>query len=164
MSLKPYKIRTYAQLDTWSRGTKQSQTKPIFPDLPLPSTHKTVLTSFFKRIYATTPQSQKQTQTKPIRPRATPTSAAALAPRLCRLNNNSDKRCLQNHLPHEKPTYNPDLHSACAQILYQPKESSSVASCFADQVLLTILPAPRRFLKLELSTKTGCEKGVVCKD
>jgi len=57
---------TYAQLDTWSRGTKQSQTKPILPDLPLPSQRETALTSLLTRPYATTPQSQKQTQTKPI--------------------------------------------------------------------------------------------------
>jgi len=66
MLLRLYKIRTYAQLDTWSRGTKQSQTKPISPDLPLPSQQKTALSSLFTRSYATTPQSQKQTQTNPI--------------------------------------------------------------------------------------------------
>jgi len=68
--IRVYKIRTYAQLDTWSRGTKQSQTKPISPDLPLPARHKTSLTSCLRRTYTTTPQSQKQSQTNPISPPA----------------------------------------------------------------------------------------------
>ena len=68
MRIRLYKISTYAYLDTWSHGTKQSQTKPILPDLPLPAPHKTALTSFPKTTYATTPQSQKQTQTNPICP------------------------------------------------------------------------------------------------
>jgi len=80
MRIRVDKIRTYAQLDTWSRGTKQSQTKPISPDLPLPSTHKTALTSFFKRIYATTPQTQKQSQTNPICPRTAPTRPTKTPP------------------------------------------------------------------------------------
>jgi len=178
MLLRLYKIRTYAQLDTWSRGTKQSQTKPILPDLPLPAKHKSSLTSFLTRLYVTTPQRQKQSQTNPISPRGakkllddlkkhrkyraagpltrhistsqgpmpyhafgtkcydtasgaaeracnnvarrrlkgsatirtSPASSAALAPRLCRLNNNFDKTWLQNHWPHEKSTCNPDGH------------------------------------------------------
>ena len=60
-------------MDTWSHETKQSQTKPILPDLPLPAKRKTSLTSFVTRPYATTPQTQKQTQTKPISPRTAPT-------------------------------------------------------------------------------------------
>jgi len=55
-------------MDTWSRGTKQSQTKPILPDLPLPAKRKTSLNSFVTRPYASTPQSQKQSQTNPISP------------------------------------------------------------------------------------------------
>jgi len=70
MLLSLYIIMTYAQLDTWSRGTKQSQTKPILPDLPLPSQRETALTSLLVMFYATTPQSQKQTQTNPISPPA----------------------------------------------------------------------------------------------
>jgi len=172
MRIKLYKIRTYAQLDTWSRGTKQSQTKPIFPDLPLPAKHRT--TSFLTRLYVTTPQSQKQSQTNPIStpgakklledlkhkykklgpprteaarmltryistnqgqmrykglrtkrydtasdaaepPRTNAgrrllNSSAALVPRLCRLNSNSDKTAVQNHRPHDKSTYNRDAH------------------------------------------------------
>jgi len=73
MRISLYKIRTYAQLDTWSRGTKQSQTKPISPDLPLPAQPKTSLTSFLTRPYTTTPQSQKQSQTNPISPPSQPT-------------------------------------------------------------------------------------------
>jgi hypothetical protein len=57
-------------LDAWSRGRKQSQTKPIFRDLPLPARPKTSLTLFLTRPYATTPQTQKQTQTNPISPLA----------------------------------------------------------------------------------------------
>jgi len=57
-------------LDTWSRGTKQSQTKPILPDLPLPSQPNTSLTYFVTRPYATTPQTQKQSQTNPISTKA----------------------------------------------------------------------------------------------
>jgi len=110
------------------------------------------------RSYATTPQSQKQSQTNPISPPATkeltnqahmrhhvfaakgyntasgaaerpfnnmarsrlkisatiltsPGSWGALVPRLCRLNKNSGKTCLQNHWPHEKSTCNPDRHA-----------------------------------------------------
>jgi len=70
MLLSVYKIRTYAQLDTWSHGTKQSQTKPILHKKPLPSQQKTALSSLFTRSYATTPQSQKQSQTNPISPPA----------------------------------------------------------------------------------------------
>jgi len=68
MRIRLYKITTYAQLDTWSRGTKQSQTKPILPDLPLPAKQKTSLTSSLTRNYANTPQTQKQSQTNPISP------------------------------------------------------------------------------------------------
>jgi len=67
MRITAYITSTYAQLDTWSRGTKQSQTKPISAQKPLPAKRNTALTSLFKRIYATTPQAQKQTQTNPIR-------------------------------------------------------------------------------------------------
>jgi len=70
MRISLYKIRTYAQLDTWSRGSKQSQTKPISPDLPLPSQQKTSLTFLLTKTYATTPESQKQSQTKPISTKA----------------------------------------------------------------------------------------------
>jgi hypothetical protein len=158
MRITPYKTRTYAQLDTWSCQTKQTQTKPILPDLPLTARQKTALISFSTRPYATTPQTQKQTQTNPISPpgpkqllddlkhkhkkyRActtqaadmftpyistnqgqlrykgfrttcydTASDAAALAPGLCRLNNNSDKACLQNHRFHEKSTCNRDAN------------------------------------------------------
>jgi len=66
MRISLYIITTYALLDTWSRGTKQSQTKPISAQKPLPAQPKTSLTSFFTRPYTTTPQTQKQTQTNPI--------------------------------------------------------------------------------------------------
>jgi len=66
MRISLYKTRTYAQLDTWSRRTKQSQTKPISTKKPLPAKHKTSLTSCLIWIYPTTPQSQKRTQTNPI--------------------------------------------------------------------------------------------------
>ena len=66
MLLSLYIIMTYAHFDTWGHETKQSQTKPILTDLPLPAKPKTSLTSFLTRPYATTPQSQKQTQTNPI--------------------------------------------------------------------------------------------------
>ena len=71
MRISLYKIRTYVQLDTWSHGTKQSQTKPILPDLPLPPQEKASLTSLLTRNYATTPRTQKQSQTNPISPPAT---------------------------------------------------------------------------------------------
>jgi hypothetical protein len=66
MRIRLYKIRTYAQLDTWSRGTKRTQTNPILTKKPLPARQKTSLTSFLARPYATTPQTQKRTQTNPI--------------------------------------------------------------------------------------------------
>jgi len=59
-------------MDTWSDETKQSQTKPILTDLPLPAQQKTSLTSFLEKTYTTTPQSQKQSQTKPISPSRPP--------------------------------------------------------------------------------------------
>jgi len=80
MSIKSYKIRTYAQLDTWSRKTKQSQTKPILPDLPLPAKPKTALTSLLAMPYTTTPQTQKQSQTNPICPRTAPTPPTKTPP------------------------------------------------------------------------------------
>jgi len=153
MLLRLYKIRTYAQLDTWSRGTKQSQTKPILPDLPLPARHKTVLTSYLHKKYeaATTQAADKLTRhistnqgATPYHPfgtkgydtasdaaeppctnagcrllngsatiRTSPASSAALVPRLCRLNSNSDKTAVQNHRPHDKSTYNRDAHPGC---------------------------------------------------
>jgi len=58
-------------LDTWLRGTKQSQTKPISTKKPLPAQRKTSLTSCLTMNYANTPQSQKQSQTNPISPPAT---------------------------------------------------------------------------------------------
>ena len=57
-------------MDTWSHGTKQSQTKPILTDLPLPAQQKTSLTFLLTKTYTTTPQSQKQSQTNPISPLA----------------------------------------------------------------------------------------------
>jgi hypothetical protein len=171
-------------MDTWCRETKRTQTKPILTDLPLPAEQRTSLTSFSRTTYATTPQSQKRTQTNPISPPganklldelkhkhkkyragtrdaadtltsyistnqgpmryhafgttgydtasgagerpcnnmgserlknpaiipSSPASSAALPPRPSRLNNNSDKTCLQNHRPHEKSTYNREVH------------------------------------------------------
>jgi len=79
MLLKLYIIRTYDQLDTWSRGTKQSQTKPIFRDLPLPAKRKTSLTFFVTKPYATTPQTQKRTQTNPISPLQPPDRRTGLS-------------------------------------------------------------------------------------
>jgi len=66
MRIRVYTIRTYTQLDTWSHETKQSQTKPISAKKPLPALRKTSLTSFLAIIYATTLQTRKQSQTKPI--------------------------------------------------------------------------------------------------
>ena len=137
-------------MDTWSHGTKQSQTKPILTDLPLPAQQKTSLTFLLTKTYTTTPQSQKQSQTNPISPPATkdltnqaqmrhyvfgtkgydtPSGAAetvcnnvrrrrlkssaiirtragspaALAPSLCRLNNNRDQLACKNHSLNQKP-------------------------------------------------------------
>ena len=75
MLVKLYTIRTYAHFDTWGHETKQSQTKPISPDSPLPALRKTSLTSCLTRTYATTPKSQKQSQTKPISPPGRPLEA-----------------------------------------------------------------------------------------
>jgi len=66
MRISLYKIRTYVHLDTWSHETKQSQTKPILPKKPLPSKRKSSLNACLAKAYANTPESQKQTQTKPI--------------------------------------------------------------------------------------------------
>jgi len=85
MPIRVCKIRTYAHLDTWSRRTKQSQTKPILPDFPLPATPRTSLTYWLKRTYTTTPQSQKQSQTNPISPVAgSPTKPGCWPPRVAR--------------------------------------------------------------------------------
>jgi len=171
MLLSFYKIRTYAQLDTWSHETKQNQTKAISHRKPLLAQQKTALTSFLTRPYVTTPQTQKQSQTKPISPpgakkllynlkqkhkkyragtsqaadtltRSTLTNggpvqhhvsrtkgydtgsgaaeprtsrgpSAALAPRLCRLNNNSDKIWPQNPLAPSKTACNPHARPKC---------------------------------------------------
>jgi len=63
-------------MDTWSRRTKRTQTKPISAQKPLPARQKPSLTSCLTRPYATTPQSQKQSQTNPISPQLHNLSAA----------------------------------------------------------------------------------------
>jgi len=66
MRIRLYKIITYAQLDTWSRGTKRTQTNPISAPKRLLCELQTVLSRSYTKAYANAPQSQKQSQTKPI--------------------------------------------------------------------------------------------------
>jgi hypothetical protein len=64
-------------MDTWSHGTKQSQTKPISPDLPLPAKPKNALTSCLIWTYATTPQNPKAKPNEPNFAQSNPPAAPA---------------------------------------------------------------------------------------